>query len=155
MNWRTLLDRLFGRTEETTAIIDAAERVGSGFSRRQFLKTALAGAAIAATVDVEQLLWMPGEKTIFLPTFDDYELITPDWVTREALDILQRQIALTSRFSRAYDEKFPKIGDTVNVRVPMRFTPFDNSGRITDYRVPVTIDAYDVALDKFLIGPAR
>lgn len=34
--------------------------------RRDFLRFLLA-APIAATVDVEKLLWVPGEKTIFLP----------------------------------------------------------------------------------------
>lgn len=36
-------------------------------NRRDFLRFML-GTAVAATVDVEKLLWVPGERTIFLPT---------------------------------------------------------------------------------------
>ncbi len=40
--------------------------------RRDFLRILLA-APIAATVDVEKLLWIPGEKTIFLPSVEIFE----------------------------------------------------------------------------------
>jgi hypothetical protein len=36
-------------------------------NRRSFLKLLSAGL-IGSTVDVDKLLWIPGEKTIFLPT---------------------------------------------------------------------------------------
>jgi len=38
----------------------------TNFSRRQFLRT-LAAGLVASTVDVDRLLWVPGEKTIFIP----------------------------------------------------------------------------------------
>lgn len=140
MNWRAWLDRMFGTAPETTAIVEAAERVGSGFSRRQFLRGALAATAIAATVDVEQLLWTPGEKTIFLPeSVELYEgLLTPDWVTREALRILQNNLKFASQFSRDYDEHF--VGETVNVRIPRRYSTRANPYGIVDRSVAVTLD---------------
>lgn len=39
-------------------------------ARRQFLQWLLrgaAGASVAVTFDVERLLWVPGQKTVFLP----------------------------------------------------------------------------------------
>ena len=36
-------------------------------NRRLFLRL-LASSAIAQTIDVEKFLWVPGEKTIFLPS---------------------------------------------------------------------------------------
>lgn len=144
MNWRALLDRILGTDPETTAIVDAAERVGSGLSRRQFLRGALVATAVAATVDVEQLLWMPGEKTILLPELvdggwdDNFLPPTPDWVTRETLRLFEKNLALTSKFSCRFDKAF-RVGDTVNVRIPQRFTPYDYSGKVVRPSVAVTL----------------
>jgi len=44
----------------------AAATVAGGMNRRGFLATLLAGAAGFA-LDPERLLWVPGQKTIFLP----------------------------------------------------------------------------------------
>jgi hypothetical protein len=38
-----------------------------GFSRRDFLKL-LASGVIAQELDLDRLLWMPGKKTIFIPS---------------------------------------------------------------------------------------
>lgn len=37
-------------------------------SRRDFLKLLLLAAPIAAHLDIDKLLWIPGEKTIFIPS---------------------------------------------------------------------------------------
>lgn len=138
MSWRTWLDRVLGPSLETADVLDAAARVGSGFSRRQFLRTALVGAAVAATVDVEQLLWMPGEKTILLPElvpcWSDEQI---DWFTRHSLDIMNKNLAIAAKFNRQYDQKF-RVGDTLIVRIPRRFEPYDYSGKVADI-VPVTL----------------
>lgn len=56
-------------------------------NRRSFLKLIAAGAA-AETLDLDKLLWIPGQKTIFLPTLREpsiseilvleYERILPE-----------------------------------------------------------------------------
>jgi hypothetical protein len=46
-------------------------------NRRGFLG-ALAAFAAGAVLDPERLLWVPGQKTIFLPSQNT--LIDPDWV---------------------------------------------------------------------------
>lgn len=41
-----------------------------------------AGVAAAETIDVERLLWTPGEKTIFLPTLSGLGCIPPGTVVK-------------------------------------------------------------------------
>jgi hypothetical protein len=36
-------------------------------NRRDMFRALLGGVAAAATFDIERLLWLPGEKTIFIP----------------------------------------------------------------------------------------
>ena len=36
-------------------------------NRRQFIQLISSGAAAAYTMDLDKLLWVPGEKTIFIP----------------------------------------------------------------------------------------
>lgn len=60
--------------DETTAILAAAERVPDA-GRRKFLKLALAGVAVAATVDIDKLLWTP-DKTFLLPTEPAWQTFT-------------------------------------------------------------------------------
>lgn len=161
MNWRALLERLragFSGSPDAADVLDAADRLPNGFGRRAFLKTALVGVAVAATVDVEQLLWTPGEKTIFLPTLDktvvlldetvfaNYNtLLDTDWIAKDLLRDLERNLDLVGRFSRQYDAQFSgrraRVGDTVLVRVPKRFEPDDHSGIIIERAVPVVLTA--------------
>jgi hypothetical protein len=68
------LRRLVFPDPEALDVLVAAERVPDA-GRRQFLKLALAGAAVAATVDIEQLLWTPG-KTFLLPAEPAWQTFT-------------------------------------------------------------------------------
>jgi hypothetical protein len=107
---------------------------------------------VAATVDVEQLLWTPGEKTLFLPTADEIGgnyLIHPDWVTREALRILKANLEMTGRMTRRYVESYDRLGafrgDTVLVPQPVRF----NARRdFFDFDAPLTMPTKAVVLDQ-------
>jgi hypothetical protein len=97
----------------------------SGIDRRrflQFLGGTAAGVAIAPLIDVEKLLWTP-TKSIYLLGDDGYVWLTPDWVTREALKILENNLTLTKTFDRYYDRQFVghQIGHTVNVRTPPKW----------------------------------
>ena len=86
-------------------------------SRRSFFRraaVAIAGAAAAATVpeklvqalelDPERALWVPGQKTIFLPPAK--EVIKPgitrdtEWYTRESLKQLERKFTVTDDAGR-------------------------------------------------------
>ena len=96
-----------------------------GVSRRGFLAAlAAAGAgALAAEVDVDRLLWVPGEKTFFLPPVVEpwaveievgpsfvsgrNTLLTADWYAREALlRVLKNRIEFTKRVTQDYDAAF-------------------------------------------------
>lgn len=133
-------------TDETTAILAAAERVPD-VGRRRFLKLALAGVAVAATVDVDQLLWTPG-KTFLLPgqpEFDEYVItdevssddFTSDWFGREGLRILENKLTVTKMFNRKYDDQFDlKVGDTIRVRLPQKFNDHYD---VRDQRVTVRL----------------
>lgn len=79
--------------------------------RRSFLKwltgTAV-GVALAPTLDLDKLLWVPGEKTIFIPPLfvEDGTLITSQWFTREAMKVLENNLTVTKLFNRQYDDHF-------------------------------------------------
>lgn len=55
----------------------------------------IAGAVIASTYDLDRLLWVPGEKSIFIPaplfTVAEIEL-----VTTEAMRIWKRQLQIVT-----------------------------------------------------------
>lgn len=89
--------------------------------RRNFLRRAfagLAGTAALATLDVDRLLWLPSDRTIFLPTHP-VEIDTV-WITREVQGILERNLAFASAINRQYDQSF-RAGDVLTVRLPQRF----------------------------------
>ena len=105
---------------------DAAVHV----NRRGFLKllgfgTVSAAAASTGLIDVERLLWVPGERTIFVPEriyFNEY--LPPHWMEKEALRILENQLEVTRLINRDYsrfDQIGLKVGDTLHVRLPMRW----------------------------------
>ncbi len=76
------------------------------FTRRGFLSlltAAAPGVAAAALLDPERLLWVPGQKTFFLPT---NTRLTLDVITREGLRVLEAQLRLTSTVTRKYTEHF-------------------------------------------------
>lgn len=86
----------------------------------QLLSTGALGAVIAPELDLERLLWVPGQKTIFLPsatlgTFD------PIFYTNEALRILANSLGMCRFFAQHYDGTFPR-GDTTAIKIPQRFT---------------------------------
>lgn len=125
--------------DETVENISASLGAGPAthVSRRAFLQVlgaGVAGAALAPTLDVEQLLWQPGEKTFFLP--DGYTLISPDWVTREALGLLTNHVKFTGHVRRSYDDQYATIGRNINARLPQRFVVSQ-----ADALIPVSLDA--------------
>ena len=70
--------------------------------RREFFRRAFAVLATTAVaeLDIERLLWVPGERTIFLPsTFDVHAVIM-----REGLKILKQQLTFTRLINRQYDD---------------------------------------------------
>lgn len=70
-------------------------------SRRGFL-AALASGMVAATVDVDKLLWMPGAKKIFIPEpriIRGNIFVTPEWVTAEAVKMFNHNIELIKYFN--------------------------------------------------------
>jgi hypothetical protein len=66
-------------------------------SRRGFFGT-LTAAVAGFALDPERLLWVPGQKTIFLPALTIYRgrntFITPDWVTRDVCEFWRNRIML-------------------------------------------------------------
>ena len=135
MIWRNLLTKIWHPAEppaDTAALIEAsADRAGI-VNRRAFLQ--LAGTAIAGlAIDPERLLWMPGERTIVLPAFTPHDFAGIDWITREALRLLEKNLAFVGLVNRSYDDVFvasggkgylfgspARLGDTVRVRTPER-----------------------------------
>lgn len=95
--------------------------------RRSFLRALLTGAAgaIAAhELDLDRLLWVPGERTFFLPSPSpdlNTSLLTTDIITREALRILERNLTFANCVNRSYDARSYQTGTTLTIRKPARY----------------------------------
>lgn len=120
-NVRDLLTRLrdaFRDDAEAHAVLDAVAHVPAGLSRRQFLRSALVATAVAATVDVDQLLWMPGERTIFLPSAPSviagHYAALEKWMAREAFRILTNNLTIVRHVNREYHERFSSRFELIN-----------------------------------------
>lgn len=113
--------------------------------RRSFLfgaAKAAVGTVVASTVDLDRLLWAPGQRTIFdlgaqppdLYGVDygegDYSVVTvthehgaafepSDWLIREHLRHLEKQIKLTGHL---VNREQAKVGETLTIRLPQRYT---------------------------------
>jgi hypothetical protein len=127
--------------------------------RRAFLKCLGLGVATAVgvsagVIDVEQLLWVPGRTAFFDlgaqgPTFGGIRYcypspwLTADWIAKEALPLLQHNIAFVQQINREYDDVYrtavANVGEIVEVRRPQRF--------LVDYgdllRDRTALDAYE------------
>ena len=93
-------------------------------NRRSFLSV-FGAAAIGATFDLEQLLWVPGKKTIFLPsvvTMQPQMFITMKAITEEALKVLNFQVVLDPARNLLW-HRIEDMDDVVNVPMPSRFYP--------------------------------
>lgn len=97
------------------------------FLRRLGFGTVAAAAAATGVLDVERLLWTPGEKTIFLPTLEETlalnTFVTPEWVTMETLRMFKKSLRVSSQFSGPFNPSFSGtcIGSNIVVRSPRRF----------------------------------
>jgi hypothetical protein len=164
LNFLAFVKRALGfeQAPSVALAVRAALPQASGLSRRQFLTrtvTAIAGAAAASTLDLEQLLWLPGEKTIFIPKAVDVPFLntfcSADWFTKEVLRMLKHQLQFATHINRQYADQFmlegARIGDTVNVRRPVSFDPRPDTfliGPIVENVQPVVLtDQYRVELD--------
>ncbi len=87
-------------------------------------------------------------------TTNTYEVI--DMVTREALEVLKNKLGLGNRCLRQYDKSFgeegAKIGDTLRIRIPPRFTttsgPAPTLQNFVQTQVPVAAQSqYNVGLE--------
>ncbi len=87
-------------------------------TRRGFF-AALISAVAGATLDPERLLWVPGRKTIFIPPSRNV-FVSPDWIAREMLAILQKQFMLAKRVNREFDAQLRiPVGSQIRVRRPI------------------------------------
>lgn len=103
MNWRTWLQRVLPTSPDVDGVLQTAVHLPAGFSRRAFLRAALLATTAAAVVDIDQLLWLPSSQVVVpeLPAGLNV-LVTPDWVTREALRILERNLNFVNAIHREY-----------------------------------------------------
>jgi hypothetical protein len=74
-------------------------------------------------------------------------LATPSWVTKEVARGFLNDITFVSNLNRTYDDQYiqsgAKVGNTVNARLPQRFTVTDGQAlqlqNITESTVPITL----------------
>lgn len=85
------------------------------------------------------------------PSYATNTLLTISMITKEALRILENNLAFTKRVNRQYDDKFAiegaKIGYVVNARKPVRYVVTTGQGLsiqdATETQVPVTLTTQD------------
>lgn len=85
------------------------------------------------------------------PSFAGNTLLTISMITKEALRILENNLAFTKRVNRQYDDKFAiegaKIGYVVNARKPVRYVVTTGQALsiqdATETQVPVTLTTQD------------
>src|SRR5262245_12896058 len=84
-------------------------------------------------------------------SYADNTLLTISMITREALRILENNLAFTKRINRQYDDKFAiegaKIGYVVNARKPVRYVVSTGQALslqdATETQVPVALTTQD------------
>lgn len=144
MNLFDVIQRLLGRD-----VAREGRAIRHGMDRRRFLLTALAGTVVAATVDLDQVLWTPTPQ-IVVPDLtgvdwgagddfsavnhwvetDRHTFVTPDWITQEALRLLKHELQFSKMLSRSYEMEGARVGTVLNIRTPARFTV--NAGEAFD-----------------------
>src|SRR5574340_246402 len=71
-------------------------------------------------------------------------LITPSMIAKEALFQLRNNLVMGDRVYRDYKKEFVKVGDTVSIRKPVKFTAADGAVRVnqdvTESNTSITID---------------
>lgn len=83
-------------------------------NRRAFFRLVGAGAA-GLVLDPERLLWVPGAKTIFLPSPTIYTghtagntFVAADWLAHEALRVLERELTFMQTINHTYADAFDR-----------------------------------------------
>lgn len=73
----------------------------------------------------------------------DNTLLTPSLITNETLVLLENNLVMAGKVNRQFENQFVKIGDTITVRKPNRFTVSDGPGlviqNITEPSTSITI----------------
>lgn len=59
---------------------------------------------------------------------DPNQLLTPSLITKTTLAILENNLVAAGKVNRAYEGQFNKIGSTITVRMPNKFTVTDGPG---------------------------
>lgn len=71
-------------------------------------------------------------------------IITPSIIAKEALFQLRNNMVMSDRVYREYQKEYHKIGDTVNVRKPVKFVAQDGATRVnqdvTETTVPIVVN---------------
>lgn len=93
-------------------------------NRRDFLRRALTGTAgllAAQTLDLDRLLWVPGQRTYFDLWTPEEPL--PEWFnayTREMLRVFTNNLGIAQRINRSYDGPLG-TGAIIAIRKPARY----------------------------------
>ena len=87
-------------------------------NRRGFLASLLA-AAPAMVLDPERLLWVPGQRTFFLPSSNT--LLTRDLISREALRLFEQNLLVARILDPCFTGVGFKVGDRITIRRPARY----------------------------------
>lgn len=94
--------------------------------RRDFLKLALLTAS-AEFIDYEKLLWIPGEKKIFIPSKSQFKFLTQREIVAIELEriapYLKTLFERDEMFYKLLDSKEKKIISDKGIRFPLTLKP--------------------------------
>ena len=96
-------------------------------NRRTFIRAILA-SGVAHTLDLDKLLWIPGQKTIFLPSRLIHRLTESQIIALEIERLTPKIRQLFERddlFYRALSKQSIVVG-TGDIRVPLQFGVIDD-----------------------------
>ena len=117
-----LLDRIVAAWRSEQGVPATVDPVKLG--RRKFLALlggSVAVATVAPLVDLDQLIWTPS-PSIIVPDLG-HGFLAPEWVVRDTLALLRKNLLIATSFNRRYDEAFQggTLGETIRIQLPERF----------------------------------
>jgi hypothetical protein len=124
-----VLRRVWRELAAGTSAADTRERViapaGVVMGRRAFLRVLAAGAAaagVASAVDLERLVWTPGEVVSVGGLIEESSniFLTPQWVTQDVARFWVNNVRLIGSFDRTFDV-FDVDTPPARVKLPTRF----------------------------------
>lgn len=108
-------------------------------NRRDFLKGILTASAAVYTIDIDKLLWVPGEKKIFIPNRNEIKTFSKNYISES--DIIAAELARISWMLPTLFERDDKFFNSI-VMVSKAGELMDTELNKKDRNHPIIISPY-------------